>query len=72
MRKIMLITALGLAFGWFGFMQFQQVQTDRAAASVSRNIAKTSITLPSLSTAAPVIDTMSLAAAEAEHKHVAH
>jgi|HubBroStandDraft_1064217.scaffolds.fasta_scaffold1820027_2 hypothetical protein len=69
MRKLMLIASLGVVAGWFGFVQFQQAQTDRAAVSVSRNVAQAALTLPTLSTAAPAFDPMALAAADTEQKH---
>jgi hypothetical protein len=61
MPKIVFVVALGLVLGWFGVMQFQRVEVDSAVASVSRNVAKMSITLPNLSTPAPTFEPVAMA-----------
>ena len=62
MQKIVVIAALGLLLGWVGVIQFQRLQVDWDAASVSRTIAGTKITLPTLSMPALTFDSVAVTA----------
>jgi hypothetical protein len=71
MQKIIVVVALGLLLGWFGVLQFQRVQIDRDAASVSRMIATTEIRLPTLSMPALTFDAVAVTAdSEPNHSRV--
>jgi hypothetical protein len=68
MSKIAFIAVLGLAVGWICVGQFERVQLDIAVASVDRNIAHATFTLPNLKTSVPAID-MFTAAVDPAQQH---
>lgn len=58
MSKIALIAVLAIALAWICVGQFERLQVDIAVASVDRNVAHATFTLPNLKTSAPAVDTL--------------
>lgn len=68
MKKMLVVVALGLLLGWVGVLQFQRLQIDQDAASLSRTIAQTNIRLPMLSMPALTFDAVAVTA-DSDPKH---